>query len=145
MNQHSNYEMLVYSAKGQQKEKLESDYFLNCFSYYSHTCGLWKFPGYGVKLEPLCTAQPWQHQIQDSSVTYATAYSQHLTQWAWSGIEPTPSQRQSQVFSLLSHHRNSWLFKKIQHFNWILKKKLNFNAVKLDCHFNDGGVCFWTG
>ena len=38
---------------------------LFCFSFYGHTCGIWKFPGQAVELELSCwpTLHPQQCQI----------------------------------------------------------------------------------
>ena len=74
---------------------------------YGCTCGIWKFLGQGVKLEPQLgpTPQPRQHWIGATSVTHPTVCgnTRSLTHWARPGIKPTSSQRQCQVPNSLSH------------------------------------------
>ena len=61
------------------------------FSFYSHTCRIWKFPGYGSDQSYSCrpTPQPQQHQIWATSVTYATACgnTRSLTHWVRSWVK----------------------------------------------------------
>ena len=68
---------------------------LFCFSFYGHTCSIWKFPGLGSNQSHSCrpTPQPQQCQIPDSSATYAAACSntRSSTHWVRPGIEPTSS------------------------------------------------------
>ena len=60
-----------------------------------HTCGIWRFPGYGSNRSYSCwsTPQPQQRQIWAASVTYTTAHSNagSLTHWMRPGIEPASS------------------------------------------------------
>ena len=85
--------------------------FFFFFPFYSHTRGIWKFPGQGSNRSYSCwpTPQPQQHQIQAESVTYATAHGNtgSLTHWAKPGVEPASSQRQCWVLNPMSHNRNS--------------------------------------
>ena len=65
-------------------------------------------PGFKSKLQLRPKPQPSQLELSHS-VTYATVCGNtwSLTHWVRSRIKPASSQRQCQVFNLLSHNRNS--------------------------------------
>ena len=68
------------------------------------------FLGQGSNLSCLWpTPQPWQQQIQATSVTYASAFdnARSLTHGVKPGIKPASSQRQCQVLNPLNHNGNS--------------------------------------
>ena len=88
-------------------------YFLLFFSFCGCTCGIGKLLNQGSNW--ICSGnlhQPWQHWIQDSSVTYTAAWSNagSLSPWVRLGIKPASSQRQCQVLNLQSHNGNSCIF-----------------------------------
>ena len=70
-----------------------------------------EIPGPGVEweLQLRPTPQPWQHQIQATSVAYAAACgnAESLTHWARPEIEPASSQRQCRFLNVPSHSGNS--------------------------------------
>ena len=82
------------------------------FSFYSHTCSKWKFPGQdwnwscSWSLHATATATPDLSCIWNLST--ACNYARSWTQWARPGIELTSSERQRQVLNPLSHNGNAW-------------------------------------
>ena len=83
------------------------------FSFYGHTWGICKFPGWGLNWNCSCwpTTQSQQCQIQAASGTHTTACSNAEFFIHW--IKHTSSQILCQVLNLLSYNENS----KIQHSN----------------------------
>ena len=72
------------------------------FSFYGHTCSIWKSLGQGLNWSySWDLQQPRQHQIWAVSVTHTVASSNtgSLTHWARPGIEPSSSYRQHQVLN----------------------------------------------
>ena len=65
------------------------------FSFGTHTCSIWKFPGQGSNqsYSSWPTLQPQQSRIQATSAIYTTAHDNagSLTHWARPGIEPASS------------------------------------------------------
>ena len=80
------------------------------FSFYSPTCGIWKFPSKVSNRSCRCrpVSQPWQHQIWGSLVTCAIVYGnpKSLTHWVRPGIKPSSLQTLCWVLNLLSHKGN---------------------------------------
>ena len=81
------------------------------FSFYSHTCGMWKFPGQGSHWSCSCrpTPQPQQRCITATSVTSPAACGNtgSLTHWVKPGIEPASSWILCWVLNALSYNGNS--------------------------------------
>ena len=79
-----------------------------------HTCGIWKFPDWGLKRGCSCwpTPQPQQYRIWAMSATYTIACGKmaSLTHWLTPGLKPTSFRTLYQVFNLLSNSRDSWIF-----------------------------------
>ena len=65
-----------------------------CFSFYSCTCDIWKFPGQGWNWSCSCwpTPQSRQPQIWATSATYtaASANARSLTHWQGQALNPHP-------------------------------------------------------
>ena len=84
---------------------------LHLFSFYCHTCGIWKFPGQASNQSCSCQpmSQPQQHQIQATSATYATACDNtgSLTHSVRPEIKPSSSLTPCWVLNPLSHEGNS--------------------------------------
>ena len=95
-------------TQAQPKMKVLVFFFL---SFYSHTCGIWKFLGQVLNWDCRCwpTPQSWGHQIRASSVTCTAACvnAGSLTPWGRPGIKPASSKRQCWVLNPLSHSGNS--------------------------------------
>ena len=85
-----------------------------------------------LELQLWSIPQPWQHRIQATSATHATACGNttSLTHWARPGIELTPSWTLCQVFYPLIHNRNSSWF----HFTYHPYLKWNIISQGLLCH-----------
>ena len=101
------------------------------FSFYSHTCGIWKFPGLGAESE---LPQPWQQWIWAISVTYSAVCgnARSLTHWARPEIEPASSGTLHQVLNLLSHSGNSNLpFLFLPNFSYLLSTFIGFSSFFL--------------
>ena len=90
--------------------QLKGHLFLPCFFFFfffkSHTCGIWRFPGYGWNRS--CsrwpTPQPRQRQIRAASVTYTIAPGNtgSLAHGARPGIEPVSPWTQWMLVGLIT-------------------------------------------
>ena len=85
------------------------------FSFYSHTCGIWKILGQGSNQSCNCGLHHSHgntgFKLQPRPMLqHGNAIS--LTNWTRPEFKPASSQRWCQIFNLLSHNENShsWIF-----------------------------------
>ena len=115
-----------------------------CFAFSGHTCGIWRFPGWGsnwsysCQTKPQPQPQPQQGRIRAMSATYSTAHGNatSLTHRARPEIEPATSWFLVGFVSAAPWREFRNIVFYLQHAYWVSSFVLYINLINLSLNIH---------